>query len=224
LINIGRGSSSPADYIARAPFDLAQFRPSWIVIQLNQADLEGDAFDEGKTHFVRHADGLELVKARPHRPRFPHLLGDHSTLANFLVSKAGAYRAGAQMPPLFRAADVAAYEAGLPNWTQRRWPTEELLDRMRAAYGGRVTFLYLPFFDAQPTPTEERFVAWCQTHAVSCIDFREAFPPFREAGRAPYGFANSGHFAVGHLNAAGHAVVGKWLALELQHVRQRGLF
>jgi GDSL-like Lipase/Acylhydrolase family len=224
LINAGRGSSSPADYVARAGLDLARFRPRWIVIQLNEGDLEGDAFDVGKTHFVRGPGGLQPETVPPRRARFPHPLGDRSALANFLVAKAGGYRSGARMPPLFRAADLGPYEASLPDSAKRRWPAEAILDRMRTAYGNRVTYFYLPGFTREPSQAERQFAGWCRDQNVSCIDFRDAFSPFRLAGHAPFGFANSGHFATGHLNPAGHAAAGRLLAAELRRVRQRGLF
>jgi hypothetical protein len=55
LVNVGRASRSPADYV----FDAAQYRqlvqPVWTVIQLNADDFGRDAFSPEKVHFREQA-------------------------------------------------------------------------------------------------------------------------------------------------------------------------
>lgn len=53
ILNAGRASRSPADYVAQAPLYLQTFHPRWTVVQVNDADFEGDSWRTDKTHFVR---------------------------------------------------------------------------------------------------------------------------------------------------------------------------
>ena len=228
FVNIGRGAHSPADYVALAPIYLRRFQTRWTVVEINEPDLEGDSFDESKTHFVRTPAGLAVVQVVPNEGRMFRMLRagrDVSALFDRVIGKASSYRNTARMPPMFRAADLGPYEAGLPEWSRRRWPVADDLDRMRTAYGGRVTFLYLPEFPRPGVPMAEgQFNVWCAQRGASCINLRSVFTRFRVAGTAPYGFANGTAFGVGHLNQQGHRAAAELVASELQRMRQRGLF
>jgi len=223
VINAGYTSRSPADYVALADGFRQKFQPAWTVIQLEEWDLRDDSFNETKTHFVMR--GTALVPEAPPEHRLGAVsralasVRAKSALLNFLVARAGMFRSGANMPPLFRAADVAP----LVKEQQRDFPVENELATMVAAYQGRVTFLLLPDFDDRPGATERRFLTYCPGAGVSCVDLRDAFAGFRERGRAPFGFFN-GYFGVGHMNAEGHEAAAALLTRELQDVRRRGLF
>jgi lysophospholipase L1-like esterase len=227
IVNLGRSVRSPADYVAQAPYVLRKFRPRWTIVEVNEPDLGGDSFDRWKTHFVRTPSGLRAVEVTPYESRRVQMIRDtlqSSALADRLIRKASMYRQSARMPPLFRAADLRRYEASLPESELRRWPAGEILDRLTAAYAGRVTFLFLPPFNTGTGVAETQFLDWCRGRSASCVDLHSVFEQFRAEGKAPYGFANGNGFGAGHLNPAGHAAAARLLAAELQRVRQRGLF
>jgi hypothetical protein len=223
VINAGYTSRSPADYVALATGFRQKFQPAWTAIPLEEWDLRDDSFTETKTHFVVRGTALVPVTPPEHRlgcaSRALALIRAKSALLNFLVARAGMFRSGANMPPLFRAADVAPVVKAQP----RDFPVENELATVVAAYQGRVTFLFLPDFDERAGLTERRFLAYCRGAGVSCVDLRDSFAGFRERGRAPFGFFNS-YFGVGHMNADGHAAAAALLARELEDVRRRGLF
>lgn len=222
-INIGRGMHSPADYVALAPFYRAKFRPRWTVVQLDPYDLESDPFDSSKTHFVDEGARLRVVQVVPREPRWKQSLRplrERSALLDRLIAKAGTYRQAAHMPPLFRAADASRNVETASD--DPRWPAEQVLDEVRRAFDGRVTFFYLPLFEAEVPLTERRFDAWCAAARVDCINLRSTFPQFRAKGRAPFGFPNSS-FGIGHLNEEGHRAAAGLVARALDDVRRRGL-
>ena len=223
VVNVGYSSRSPADYVALAPELQAKFRPAWTVIQLATWDLLDDSFNEKKTHFVVRGSALIPVTP-PEQPlgrvwRSLAWIRRRSALGNYVVARAGMFRSGASMPPLFRAADVAP----APKEEHRVFPVENEIAAMVAAYGGRVTFLFIPDFDSHAGETELRFLAYCRGAHVSFVDLRDSLSAFRKRGRAPFGFWNS-DFGVGHMNADGHSAAAALLSRELDDVRRRGLF
>lgn len=216
VLNAGSASRSPADYVVLAPEFINEFQPAWTVIQLNESDLTDDAFVVSKAHFEEGDGQVIAVPARNVRlGRISRLLGrirGHSALANYAIARIDLYRSASPMPPLFRAGDVEQKTVPAP---PRDDPIEAELSALASAYGGRVTFFFIPPLTGEPDAIEQRVIAHCARAGLSCVDFRGAFHEFRRLGRAPFGFANS-RFGVGHLNEEGHAAAATLLAQELR--------
>jgi hypothetical protein len=225
VANAGRSGGSPADYVALAPFYRARLAPRWTVIQIRAPDLEGDAFDPSKTHFDEQPDGrLALVPVVQPISRFNRALAPlrrESALVGFATIRLREFRsAAADEAPLFRATRRRAPPPA------RAWPVTAQLAAMADAFDGRVTFLFLPDYDAgDPDYVDaiEHTVAQdCAAHGWSCASLRDAFPAFAAARTAPYGFPNSA-FNSGHMNDAGHAAAAAVLETELRRVLARDL-
>lgn len=105
------------------------------------------------------------------------------------------------------------------------YPVAQALDALYAAYDQRLTLVYLSSFERGPSvdAVENVVMDHCRSRRRSCVALREEFPSFWETGGAPYGHPNNG-FNVGHLNAVGHAAVGRVLARELRRIHDDGLF
>jgi len=230
--NAGRSGLSAADYVADAPAYQKAFAPRWVVIELRDDDLAAEAWDPGISHFARAPDGrLEAVSVRPRLGRFHALLQplrQRSALVNYGMVRAREFAAAAaREAPLFRANAPAAPDGSGAPHDASQYPIGEELEAMQRAYGGRVTFLYLPHFDlaapATPTSTAERvFRERCERGAWSCVDLRAAFPAFAARLESPFGFSNSA-WNQGHMNAAGHHAAALLLRDEMLRLSDRGL-
>lgn len=225
IANVGRSGASVAEYVALAPYYQELVAPRWVVVQLRAPDLEGDSFDPAKTHFERTADGgvraVEVVRrpARWNESLAP--VGRYSALTSFARIRLFEFRAAAKAePPLFRATQRPAE---LPSAS---YPVEAELDAIIDAYGGRVTFLFLPEFVARDpdrvAPTEQIFAARCAARGWSCANLRDRFARFAEQHTSPYGSSNF-RFNAGHMNDAGHAAAADVLVEALERVRANDL-
>jgi hypothetical protein len=219
LLNVGRSGAAPPGYVALAPLYAELYGARWTVIQLRSPDLESDAWDPARTHFARAEGGALLAVEVPPRPsrvsQAVAPLRRGSALLNLGLLRMREFAEAARAePPLFRS-QLAAPAADAPAWS---YPVEAEVEALAAAYAGRVTFLFLPHFDARNPDrrdeTEARFTATCASRALRCVNLRERFPAFRDRHASPYGFANS-QFNSGHMNDAGHAAAAELLRDEI---------
>jgi hypothetical protein len=226
LLNAGIASASPADYAVQAARYRKRIRPAWVVIQLNADDLGRDAFLPDKVHFRQNGDALTLVVPAAYSygriTKILEFIRERSALANYAISRLDIARQGPKGPPWFRAGSEPQVHALAPAPPQR-FPLERELTLLRASYGNRITFLFLPLFNKPVEDEETRFDRYCRATQSSCVNFRASFEEFQRTGTAPTGFPNS-RFAYGHLNPAGHAAVARLLASELRRLQQHGLF
>ncbi len=219
VLNVGHDAQSLAEDVYAAPRNLGEFHPAWTIIEFIPLDFENTPARPGRPYFERVDGRLEVEVPAVRSGRFSWLtqpLRRHSALFNLGVQRYLVLR-DTPMPPLFRAADAR------PEREPGYGPVELELDRLREAYGGRVTMFLVPDFLLPPTEMERRFDAWCLSKRVSCVNLREVFAGFRRRGRAPTGFSNS-NFGYGHLNREGHAAAAHLLAAEIERLRTRGLF
>ena len=233
LLNAGRSDRSPADYVALAPLYRITFRPRWTVIQVTDADFEGDAWKSGKTHLSRDArtGELRVVPVETKGPngelrwKIYNELANRIALIPWTLDRLGAFRQGTRHePPLFSAGDVRPQAAEPGPGTDPELAAELAL--LRASYDGRVTLLFLSSFDPErplaTTRTEREVALSAGTLGLGLVSTRLENSRSLARGRAPYGFSNSG-FNEGHLNPAGHRAAGNVLALALRDLSNRGL-
>ena len=225
VFNAGRSSLSPADYLLDAPKLRSEFRPSWTIIELNAPDLSDDGFVPTKAHFEFHEGRLvPMPPPAVHLGRTSRILArlrPRSALLNYGIARGGMFRALSQMPPLFLAANEGQPARIAP--PELTPPVDDELSLMTEAFGGRLTFFFIPGFSTGEDVVEKRFLARCASARLSCVDLRATFADFRTRGRSPFGFPNSS-FAQGHMNAEGHRAAADLLAHELSSLRRRGLF
>jgi hypothetical protein len=224
-LNIGQSGHSAADYVAFAAEYLARYRPEWTVVELAAADLAEDAFTTGKTHFGAGLNPEVIVMPESGGRITGKLKGirRRSKLADYAITRVHDYSAGARMPPLFRAADDDRRPPSDDAPQRVDWPVAAEIARLRSAYNGRLTFLFVPDFFAPPSRVEALFENECRSGSLSCINMRTVFDGFRRSGDAPFGFPNSS-FGEGHLNSRGHAAAARLLESELERLHTRGLF
>jgi hypothetical protein len=224
LVNAGRSGMSAASYVHLAPVYRSLFSPRWTVVELRSSDLEQEAFESSRWQwFVTGDDGEVTAAGRP-EPE-PALSGPrawlrwarwHSVLLDYaFVRRNEVVDAMHREPPLFHAGAIAAPAPPAP----KAYPVEREMDRLFAAYEGRMTVLYLSVLDprhpGEEEPTERRVREYCERHGVSCVFTRgENARAWSERYQVPSGFANTS-FNAGHLNAGGHGIAGRVLAAEL---------
>lgn len=211
LRNFGRSGCSFADYVWLTRAFRERLRPAAFVIQLDEADFDGHAFDSRKAnYFVARPDGrIELV----HRPTAPWASApswrEASHLANYVRYRIGLFseQPGRQLstpPSGLSTADSVAQQAALLR---------------EAASGVPVILMRLPY---SPYSSERRDLGWETFTALQralpdwpLIDTSAEFRASRERGHDPRTFWNSDPFGA-HLNADGHAIAGRMLAAELE--------
>lgn len=237
VINIGRASRSPADYVAMAALYQETFQPTWTIVQTAQADFLEDAWQEAKTHFARDAiTGTLVVTVKKDPPPSRYLAGQiyHELLNRSALFAMTAGRAatlcsgGASEPPLFRAGLAARQQDDVEtlNTGTGSFPAEEEVGLLARAYGKRLTILYLAALDpetpGQMTEFERRIETACAAQGIHFVSTRVGYSALTAAGLSPFGFANTA-FNSGHLNATGHALVARLLSRELERLAADGL-
>jgi lysophospholipase L1-like esterase len=223
VINAGRSAASPADYTADADRNRRYFNPRWVVIQLNEDDLTGDAWSPDKAHFVVQGDRLV---AEPGAPRTQSALGrsvwrmrQSSALLHYGIIRVQEFAdATRHAPPLFFATEHVTASA------TRAFDDAAIaaeLEAMVTAYGGHVTFMLLPTFDPLHAgvvdSVEMAFASACRQNTWSCVNLRAGYTWFAVRHLSPFGFANSS-FNVGHMNVLGHRLAARLLAKELRRL------
>jgi hypothetical protein len=224
-LNIGQSGHSAADYVAFGPEYRARFQPAWSVIEIGPSDLADDAFIPSKTHFEAGLKTKVIIMSSSGGRITGRLtlLRRYCDVLDYGLTRLQEYRSDARMPPLFRAADEQRRAVDRPGAVATIWPVAAEMSRLRAAYDGRLTFLFIPDYNGTPSPVELEFMITCHARQFSCVNFRGAFDDFRARGDAPFGFPNS-KFGEGHLNSSGHAAAAALLQSELERLRGRGLF
>lgn len=212
LVNAGRSRASVADYVGLAQRFRSRFPSTWTVVELRSDDLGSDAWVATRPHFLRTEDGGLTVDPTAEAPptgwrAHAFVLRQRSALLNFAFVRAGQFRQ-LESPPLFFAGGRRPEPPRAVTY-----PVRQELEALDAAWGGRVTLLYLSDVLAGD-PHESAVRAHCAETARSCVFTRDENLRLLERGKAPTGFMNTA-WGEGHLNEDGHAVAGALLGAEL---------
>ena len=230
VLNLGRSGTTAADYLALAGRYRALFSPRWTVIQLKDDDVADAAWASGgQARLWRDAQGQLTasfdLKRRGTIGGIAQRLSAWITLPAYGVVRLREFMSAYQKEaPLFRATAATAPPGPAD---ADEYPIEETLERLREAYDGRVTFLYLADYDPKSpsdpaTATERRLMNVCHARGWSCVNLRESFLDFSRRHEAPYGFPNT-TWNNGHLNAEGHRAAADLLHQEMKRLSARDL-
>lgn len=233
FVNAGLAGRSVADYVGFADRHKKLFSPAWTVVTLRDDDLAEDTERPAKTAFKRDAGGRLQVSFD--EDRTAPGVRDALWNAPSIFVRYSAYRlhkfveAAEAEPPMFFAASHEGRKAPPTDYAQ--YAVEEELDLLRAAYGGKVTVVTLPYilFKAGGEPTildsnvRRRLLSYCKATGMSCVEPSAAFLAMARGYRSPFGFPNS-QFNYGHMNPDGHRIVGEELAKELQRLKVNAVF
>jgi hypothetical protein len=230
LLNLGIAGQRTPMYAEHASVYLRRYAPVWSVVVLNDEDLTADMFVQNGTYFSGGKDAGPLVlhpvpvQGAGVSARWRRAKTESALLQRTAIQSAG-FLGEMRQTRLFRGGTTVQARATETDASQ--FPIGEALDTLFKAYDGRLTVVFLSRYaedaSAPPSPVEDVVAQHCRIAARSCVHLHTEFASFRGVGSAPYGHPNNG-FNVGHLNALGHAAVGRVLARELLRLHGNGLF
>lgn len=225
IVNAGMPGWSPAQYADFLDSRFDTYRPDLIILQLNDGDME-DLFAEAARR--AHATGAAAPKPMGLAERLARRLLRHSALATAAYHRL-TLLARFQRESLAHWRDVelgrkhappAPYDAVDP----RMAPLfDALWDRM-AAHGVPILILYIPQVSYLERPCGAVFHRqafyhdFAARHHAVLIDPSDEFcAAYARTHQPLHGFQNS-IMGQGHMNAAGHRVVGRLLATAIAQV------
>jgi lysophospholipase L1-like esterase len=205
VANLGRSGTSVADYISLAPLYQERFKPIWTIVQLGELDLTEEAWDMDGARLLLNDEGkLDILRATyvPVEKRSIPWRCMH----------------WAEAAPLFNATKQRNKSA----IKKADYPVEIELDLLVAAYGKRLTILWitpnvsLVGLNKQST-VDLRVAAYCKKNNVSFVTPQHAYENALSAGTPLTGFANTQPWK-GHWNSDGHAAIARLITSELEQV------
>jgi hypothetical protein len=223
VVNAGRGGASSAYYLHLSSFYTQVVAPDFTVIQLDDSDFSGEAFDQSRSfYFVAEAKGFKTVAA-PSIPDVSYspieqIAGVHPLLKpmtafqglmrstiHIAVDKARHYSEGHNRPLVSHEATGPGrghsdHGTGLVQWA---------IPRLSSSFP-RPVFLFLPNESVPPTGSERLTAATVRAHAADYLNPRREFLSAVHAFQPPRGFNNTVP-GQGHLNEVGHRLVAAQL-------------
>ncbi len=213
----GWSAASPAAYVARAPAILRRWNPAWVVVVLDGSDLEPTALADAPVATIAPDTSLAITGSLV--PEEPVGWRGRATLA----AKRVARRSVLAWELIQRASTIRHLDDTLPPPTLPTPTNLPVNDELVAdasvrslhrAFGDRLAIVYIATVtatDARPEPSERTLAAACRAQGVPCVSTRTAMIDLRDgAATLARGFENSAP-GVGHLNARGHALVGRMI-------------
>lgn len=208
--------ATPSRYLLVADSVLDRWNPTDVVIALSDNDLNADALYAAIPQ-VRVMSPTDLrimpfTEPAAARPR-------HSTLSMLLEARTWelewrhARAEEASTPPLPRAAEHVAGSVDAPpaDSVQLEMMPAAVVHALAAKFGARLGIVYLADVhirgDDSTSAIEGRLLAACAVEHVRCVSTRHAMLDARNRGIIARGFFNTTP-ASGHLNVAGHEIVG----------------
>jgi hypothetical protein len=207
--------ASPSRYLLEADTVVRRWNPTDVVIALSDNDLDRNALYEASPRLRVHSSGeLEILSAPPDASPGPPrrsvlraLLAERTWKLEWRRARAAAVASRAEP-----VADSTHAEAGLlPDSLQLAMLPKAVVRALAATFGPRLSLVYLAALGVDdggtPTTIESQFVDACEKEHVRCLTTRPAMLAARRSGIIVHGFFNTTP-GNGHLNAAGHALVG----------------
>jgi len=208
--------ASPSRYLLEADTVVRRWNPTDIVIALSDNDLDRNALYEASPRLrVLSSGELEMlpVPADP-TPSVPR----QSVLRTLIAERTWRlqWRRARAAEVKSRAAPAAnstrAETAVLSDSLQLEMLPGAVVHALAAKFGPRLSLVYLAELGVDDgetrTPIEGRLLDACEKEHVRCLTTRPGMLAARLAGIIVHGFFNATP-GNGHLNAAGHALVGE---------------
>jgi hypothetical protein len=218
--------ASPAQYILTAPEVREKWKPGHVFIVLSANDFDHNGLLLAEPRFRVEVDGtlrilggpISPVTAHPPRASVLAMLVRH----RWAIIKRRVSFDWLDLPDSESAPTVvqaSAVEPGPDSLEYVRAP-EAVVRALRDAYGSSLSLIYLVPIglggDSTPSDIELRFLDACTRIGADCVSTREAMLAARREGRIGHG-AGISALGSGHLNAAGHEVIGKIMWTRIGH-------
>ena len=235
VLNVSTGGRSPIHYALYLPRFQAAFRPSFTIVQVNDADLS--EMEDARTDAVTLAEFRGPPSPSPAGARADrwverlHDLGRRSALlreisarVELLAKQEYARLARKVTGRRANTEDVVA----LPATPRAEAMVDSLLGEV-VRLSPRTILVYVPhlrYFDAVPRDAYPVRRAWyralAERRGLAFVDPTDALlAEFRRTGEPLQGFANT-RPGIGHMNARGHELLGKLLAGTILRLTAQG--
>ena len=222
VVNVGYSGRSPVEYADWLEEYGPRLKPDIVIVQLNDWDL---------ADVVMPAALARLAAAAPPsgpppeswRARLARLVMHHSSLATVALRRMTQLATDecAQLTRRFHGAGASAPgpTSAAPAADPRLPVLMDALHRRIAAHASRLVYLYIPSvdcfgsrFDYGEPQVAAFYHSFAARNRVTLVDPLDQFrAEFARTGQPLNGFPNS-VMGIGHLNVAGHRVVGERLA------------
>lgn len=211
----GWSGASPSRYLLEADSIISRWNPTDVVIALSDNDLDRNALYEASPRLRVISSGeLEILPAPPDASPGPPrrsvlraLLAERTWKLEWRRARAAAVASHAAP-----VGDSTHAEAGLlPDSLQLAMLPKAVVRALAGTFGPRLSLVYLAALGVDdgttPTTIESQLLDACEKEHVRCLTTRPAMLAARRSGIIVHGFFNTTP-GNGHLNAAGHALVG----------------
>jgi hypothetical protein len=213
----GWSGASPSQYLLVADAVLRRWNPTDVVIAVSDNDFDSHALYEGTPRLrVNGAGDLVMLPeppapagGSPRRSVLAALLAERTWVLNWRHAQAAAAAGGGAGSPV-TASDES--EPALPNSAQLAMMPSAIMHALSEKFGARLAIVYLAEVGVEVGDTastiERRLFDACQAERARCVSTRASMLAARRAGSIVHGFFNTTP-GNGHLNPAGHALVGR---------------
>ena len=225
----GWSGASPSRYLLEADAIVRRWNPTDVVIALSDNDLDANALYESSPRLrVLPSGDLAIlpvppdpIPGTPRRSVLGALLAERTWKLQWRHARAAAVASHA-VASVTDANSGGTDTAVLADSLQLAMLPGAVVHALAAKFGSRLALVYLAELGveggATEGPIESRLLDACQKEHTRCLTTRPALVAARRRGIIAHGFFNTTP-GNGHLNAAGHAVVGQeiWKLLRCVH-------
>jgi hypothetical protein len=215
----GWSGASPAQYLYVAADVERRWKPSHVFVVVSANDFDRNALLSAAPRFrVDSAGTLRIVGERIPETGIPQegssmlkvMRHRWTILEGRMIRKAGA-KTG-QTHPRPRSLTTATAGEPLPDSLEYDRAPAAVIRALAAAYGPSLTVVYIAepgrLADSVPDRTEALVLRACALTAIDCVSTRREMVAASRAGHVSHGMGIA-PLGNGHLNRAGHDVVGR---------------